>query len=357
MNQPIKDTLSIVDDKRIEWIEEIITPKKLVEKYPLDKKTADFIELSRTATSNIIHLKDPRLLVITGPCSIHNPAEALEYAELLNKVQEINPHLFLVMRTYFEKPRTTVGWKWLLNDPYLDDSCDINSGLEIARNLLLEINKMWIPTAVEFLDTITPQYIGDLVTWWAIWARTTESQEHRKLVSGLSMPVWFKNGTTWDLQIAVDAIKSARWNHSFLSVTKEWRVAKVKTSWNPDGHIILRGWANWTNYDEKSIEETSAKLDKAWIKTWIIVDFSHANSNKNHNNQPIVCQDIANQLEMWNKKIVWVMIESNLNEWNQPLSDNLKYWVSITDACVDWEINDKMLNKLNNASWKRMWNL
>ncbi|MDD2907914.1 MAG: 3-deoxy-7-phosphoheptulonate synthase [Candidatus Gracilibacteria bacterium] len=356
MNQPIKDTLSIVDDKRIEGIEEIITPKKLVEKYPLDQKTADFIELSRNATSNIIHLDDPRLLVITGPCSIHNPEEALEYAELLKKVQEINPHLFLVMRTYFEKPRTTVGWKGLLNDPYLDDSCDINSGLEIARKLLLEINKMGIPTAVEFLDTITPQYIGDLVTWGAIGARTTESQEHRKLVSGLSMPVGFKNGTTGDLQIAVDAIKSARGNHSFLSVTKEGRVAKVKTSGNPDGHIILRGGANGTNYDEKSIEETSTKLDKAGVKTGIIVDFSHANSSKNHNNQPIVCEDIAKQLEIGNKRIVGVMIESNINEGNQPLSDNLKYGVSITDACVDWKTNDEMLARLNNASGKRMGN-
>lgn len=354
MNQPIRDTLSVVDDKRIDEITEIITPKELVERFPLDEKTANFIELSRNATSNIIQLNDPRLLIITWPCSIHNPEEALEYAELLKSVQEKNPHLFLVMRTYFEKPRTTVGWKWLLNDPHLDDSCDIDSGLKIARELLLKINKMWIPTAVEFLDTITPQYIGDLVTWWAIWARTTESQEHRKLVSWLSMPVWFKNGTTWDLQIAVDAIKSARWNHSFLSVTKEWKVAKVKTSWNPDWHIILRGGANWTNYDTENIKTTTAKLDKAWIKTGIIVDFSHANSLKDHRNQPKVCDDVAEQIEAWNKRIVWVMIESNINEWNQPLSDSLKHWVSITDACVNWQTNDEMLDRLNTASWKRI---
>ncbi len=353
MNQPRNDTLSVVDDKRIDEITEIMTPKELVESLPLDEKTADFIELSRNATSNIIHLNDPRLLVITWPCSIHNPDEALEFAELLKWIQEKNPHLFLVMRTYFEKPRTTVGWKWLLNDPHLDDSCDINSGLKIARELLLKINKMWIPTAVEFLDTITPQYIGDLVTWWAIWARTTESQEHRKLVSGLSMPVWFKNWTTWDLQIAVDAIKSARWKHSFLSVTKWWTVAQVRTAGNPDWHIILRGWANWTNYDSKSIEETSQKLDKAWIKTGIVVDFSHANSSKDHRNQPKVCNDIAAQIEAWSKRIVWVMIESNLNEWNQSLSDNLLHWVSITDACVNWQINDEMLDILNTSAWKR----
>ncbi|MDD3144909.1 MAG: 3-deoxy-7-phosphoheptulonate synthase [Candidatus Gracilibacteria bacterium] len=353
MNQPRKDTLSVVDDKRIEEIEEIITPKELVEKFPLDEKTAEFIELSRAATSNIVHLNDPRLLVITGPCSIHNPEEALEYAELLKSIQEKNQHLFLVMRTYFEKPRTTVGWKGLLNDPYLDDSCDIDSGLKIARELLLKINKMGIPTAVEFLDTITPQYIGDLVTWGAIGARTTESQEHRKLVSGLSMPVGFKNGTTGDLQIAVDAIKSARGNHSFLSVTKEGRVAKVKTSGNPDGHIILRGGANGTNYDSENIKATTEKLDKAGIKTGIVVDFSHANSSKNHNNQPIVCEDIAKQIEAGNRRIVGVMIESNINEGNQPLSDSLKHGVSITDACVNWQTNDEMLDRLNSASGKR----
>jgi len=350
------DILSVVDDKRIDEITEIISPKKLVESLPLDQKTAEFIELSRSATSNIINLKDDRLLVITGPCSIHNTEEALEFAQLLKWVQEKNPHLFLVMRTYFEKPRTTVWWKWLLNDPHLDDSCDINSGLQIARELLLKINKMWIPTAVEFLDTITPQYIWDLVTWWAIWARTTESQEHRKLVSGLSMPVWFKNGTTWDIQVAVDAIKSARWRHSFLSVTKQWVVAQVRTAWNPDWHIILRGGSKWTNYDAWSIEETSTKLDKAWVKTGIIVDFSHANSNKDYKNQPKVCDDVAAQIEAWNKKIVWVMIESNLNEWNQSLSDNLLPWVSITDACVNWGTNDKMLDRLNSATWKRKQN-
>lgn len=349
MNQPVKDTLSIVDDMRIEEISEIVTPKELVKKYPLDEKTAEFISVSRIAVSNIINLKDDRLLVITGPCSIHNTEEALEYAKLLQSIQDKNPHLFLVMRTYFEKPRTTVGWKWLLNDPYLDDSCDINTGLEVGRELLLKINQMGIPTAVEFLDTITPQYIGDLVSWWAIGARTTESQEHRKLVSGLSMPVWFKNGTTGDIQIAVDAIKSSRWNHTFLSVTKEGLVAKVKTAGNPDGHMILRGGSTGPNYSQEHISLVDEKLHKAGIKTWIIIDASHANSDKNHKNQPIVSQNIANQIAAWNKKIVWIMIEWNLEEWNQPLSDNLKYWVSITDACVDWETNENMIYELNQS--------
>lgn len=353
MIQPVKDTLSIVDDTRIDDISEIISPKVLVRKYPLDEQTADFITISRNAVSNIINLTDPRLLVITWPCSIHNVDEALDYAKLLKEIQDKNPHLFLVMRTYFEKPRTTVGWKWLLNDPYLDDSCDINAWLEMWRELLLKINQMWIPTAVEFLDTITPQYIWDLVSWWAIGARTTESQEHRKLVSGLSMPVWFKNGTTGDLQIAIDAIKSSKGSHTFLSVTKEWQVAKVRTSGNPDGHIILRGGSDCPNYSSEHIAKVDEKLTKAGVKTGIVVDFSHANSKKDHKNQPLVSHDIAEQIIAGNKKIVGVMIEWNINEGNQPLSDNLKYGVSITDACVDWNTNVQMIDELNNAVWIR----
>lgn len=349
MIQPLKDTSSIVDNKRIDEIEKITSPKTLIEKYPLDENTANFVELSRNAISNIINFKNDKLLVITWPCSIHNVDEALEYAELLKSIKEDNPHLFLVMRTYFEKPRTTVWWKWLLNDPYLDDSCEIDDWLHVARELLLKINKMWIPTAVEFLDTITPQYIWDLVSWWAIWARTTESQEHRKLVSWLSMPVWFKNGTSWDIQIAIDAIKSSKWKHTFLSVTKNWEVAKVTTTWNQDWHIILRWWSSWPNYYQEDIEKTTKILEKNQIKTWIIVDASHGNSNKNYKNQPIVSKDIAEQIVRWNKKIVWIMIEWNLNEWNQPLSDDLLPWVSITDACVNWETNKEMISELNEA--------
>lgn len=356
MNQPINDTLSIVDDTRVDEISEIITPKELIWKYPLDEEIVQFIDLSRKSVSNIINLTDPRLLVITWPCSIHNADEALEYAELLKKIQKNNHHLFLVMRTYFEKPRTTIWWKWLINDPHLDDSCDIKAWLEIARSLLLKINKMWIPTAVEFLDTITPQYIRDLVTWWAIWARTTESQEHRKLVSWLSMPVWFKNWTSWDIQIAIDAIKSASCSHTFLWTTKDWKVARIKTTWNPDWHIILRWWSSWPNYSKEHISEITDKLTKSWITTWIVVDFSHANSGKKHENQPIVCEDVARQIEDWNKKIVWVMIEWNINAWNQSFTpgkddkSKIKPWVSITDACVDWETNMKMIDRLNIAS-------
>lgn len=347
------DITWLTDDKRIESVDEIISPIELINKFQIDSKTADFIELSRKSISNIVNLNDPRLLVITWPCSIHNSTEAILYAEKLQKIKENNPHLFLVMRTYFEKPRTTVGWKWLINDPDCDDSCDIEKWFEIARSLLLKINQMWIPTAVEFLDTITPQYIADLVSWWAIWARTTESQEHRKLVSWLSMPIGFKNWTNWSIQIAIDAIKASVWKHTFLSIAKDWKVAKITSTWNNDSHIILRGGSNWPNYTEAHMKETTEKLQKNWIEKWIIIDFSHANSSKDYKKQIIVCGNIANQISNWNNKIVGVMIEWNLCAWNQKLSDNLLPWVSITDACVDWESNNSMINELNKAVWIR----
>lgn len=345
-----EDITWMTDDNRIDSVDEIISPKELIERFPLDEKTSEFIKTSRMAISNIVNMNDPRLLVISWPCSIHNPAEALEYAEKLKNIKDNNPHLFLVMRTYFEKPRTTIWWKWLINDPDMDDSCDIEKWLDIARKLLLRINQMWIPTAVEFLDTITPQYFADLVSWWAIWARTTESQEHRKLTSWLSMPIWFKNWTNWSIQVAIDAIKAAVWKHTFLSIAKDWKVAKITTIWNSDSHIILRWWSNWPNYDETHIKDIEKKLEKNWINTWIIIDFSHANSWKDYKNQPKVCLDIADQIQNWNRNIVWVMIEWNLNEWNQKISDNLQYWVSITDACVWWEDNKAMISMLENAT-------
>jgi 3-deoxy-7-phosphoheptulonate synthase len=354
-----EDRTSSLDNSRVIQVEQMISPRELIDRYSLTPQIWQFVEMSRKITSDIINLNDPRLLVITWPCSIHNVDEALEYAEFLRKIKDENPHLFLVMRTYFEKPRTTVWWKGLINDPYLDDSCDIEEGLRRSRELLLKINEMWIPTAVEFLDTITPQYFADLVTWWAIWARTTESQEHRKLVSWLSMPVWFKNWTTWDIQIAVDAIWAANWSHSFIWVTKDWNAALIRTKWNPDWHVILRWWSTWPNYDEKSISEVIWKLDKAWIHNWIIIDASHANSNKNHNNQPKVSMDVTKQISNWNRRIVWIMIEWNLNPWNQKFTpwetdiSTLKPWVSITDACVDLGTNNNMIQELNNAVWIR----
>ncbi len=281
-------------------------------------------------------------------------------AEKLKELQEKNPHLFIVMRTYFEKPRTTVGWKWLMNDPHLNNSCDINEWLIRARQLLVDINNMWVPTAVEFLDTITPQYIADLVTWGAIGARTTESQEHRKLVSWLSMPVWFKNWTDWNIKVAIDAVNASKKWHTFLSTTKEWKTAIVKTKWAANSHIILRWWESWPNYDKQSINGAIKKAEDNWIDTWVIVDFSHANSDKDYKNQPIVCKDVANQIRNWNKKIVWVMIESNLKEGAQKYTawinnpKDLEPWVSITDSCVDMKTNEEMLSELNEATWEKM---
>ncbi len=352
----IQDKTSIVDDKRITDIEEITTPESLIKKYPIDHKTENFIESSRQIISDIINLKDERLAVITWPCSINDTSLALEIAKNIVELKETYPNIYPIMRVYFEKPRTTVGWKWLISDPDLDDSCNIDKWLELARELLLKINKMWVPTAVEFLDVINPQYFADLVHWWAIGARTTESQEHRKMASWLSMPVWFKNATNWDTQIAIDAIKSAKWSHSFLSNTKEWKIARITTSWNPDGHIILRWGKNWTNYDRVSVANATEKLEQSNIDTWLVIDFSHANSKKDHKNQPIVSEDVANQIAEWNKKIVGVMIEANIKEWAQshtPWVDNpkdIEYWVSITDKCVDWDTNKKMIEKLDKAT-------
>jgi len=354
------DRTSEIDNFRIQDIEEIITPMELINSIPNDINTIQFIEQSRWIIRNIVNLNDPRLAVITWPCSIHNPDEAIEFAKKLQILQKENPHLYIIMRTYFEKPRTTVWWKGLMNDPDLDDSCDINKWLKIARQLLMDINKMWIPTAVEFLDTITPQYIADLVHWWAIWARTTESQEHRKLVSWLSMPVWFKNWTNWDVQVAIDAVNSSKKPHVFLSTTKEWKTAKVTTMWAPNWHIILRWWSYWSNFDRMSINNATEKAQNNWVDTWIIIDASHANSNKDYKNQPKVTKEVALQIASWNKKIVWIMIEANLCEWAQKHTawknnpKDLQYWVSITDSCIDLKTHDPLLNELNEATWERM---
>jgi len=353
MNETHKKNL---ENTRISSEVDMITPIDLKEKHPIDDETASFIETSREIITNIVNMKDDRLAVITWPCSIHDPKLALEIANKIVILKEQFPNLYPIMRVYFEKPRTIAGWKWLINDPDLDDSCNIEKWLEIARWLLLEINKLWVPTAVEFLDTINPQYFSDLVHWWAIWARTTESQEHRKMASWLSMPIWFKNWTNWDIQIALDAIKSSNWSHSFIWISERWTPATLTTTWNPDSHIILRWWSNWTNYDRMNVWHTSDRMDDANIDTWIIVDLSHANSKKDHNNQPIVSKDVSEQIAEWNKKIVWVMIESNINEWWQshtPWKDNpsdLKYWVSITDKCVNWDTNNEMMTELNQAA-------
>lgn len=346
------DNLKIVNE------EPMITPKELKEKYN-SIEVLKHIEDSRKTISNIIWWNDNRLLVITWPCSIHNTEEWLEYAQKLVQLKEKFPNLYLVMRTYFEKPRTTVWWEWLISDPNLDWSFDINLWLEKARKFLLEINKLWLPTATEFLEPITTQYIADLVSWWAVWARTTESQNHRHMASWLSMPIWFKNATSWDINIARDAIISAKNPHNFLWINNGGCTRIIRTKWNPDSHLILRGWKSWPNYSQKDVKKATEILENAWINTWVVIDASHANSNKDYTKQKIVCEDIAKQLESWNKKIVWVMLESNLKEGNQkfnPLTDNkenLSCWISITDACINLNQTEEILGMLNQATQKR----
>lgn len=354
MNKII-DKLSPADDTNIESVGEIATPKEIINKLPITKEVAEFVETSRLSVANIILWKDKRVFVTVWPCSIHNPKEALEYAKYIKEMQKQFPNLLLVMRVYFEKPRTNVWWKWLINDPNLDWSYDVEAGLEQARALLLEINKMWVPVATEFLDTLSPQYFADLITWWAVWARTTESQLHRELASGLSAPIGFKNGTDWNVDIAINAIKSASSWHNFLWATKGWKIWLIKTTWNKNLHVILRWWKNWTNYDKNSVNQVINELEKNNIDSWIMIDCSHANSEKNHKNQEKVCKYVANQIEAWNKKIMSVMIESNLKEWAQkfdPETDDktkLISWLSITDACVDLETTTNMLSNLDNS--------
>ncbi len=336
----------------------MITPKQLKKKYKA-KKIAEHVSISRKIISDIINWKDDRLLVISWPCSIHDTDEGLEYAKKLAKLQKKFPKLYIVMRTYFEKPRTTVGWEWLISDPELNWNFDIDLWLEKARKFLLEVNKLWLATATEFLEPITTQYIADLVSWWAIWARTTESQTHRHMASGLSMPIGFKNATSGDVNIAKDAIISAQNQHNFLWINNDWCVRKIETIWNADSHLILRWWKSWPNYSKNHIKDASAILENAWIETWIIIDASHANSDKDYTKQKLVCENVAKQLKSWNKKIVWIMLESNLIEGNQkfnPLTDDKKTltcWLSITDACENIKVTEKTLKTLNKAVKKR----
>lgn len=340
-------------------MKKIKTPVLVKKRLLPTEETINNIKKYREITTNIIHKIDERLLVVVWPCSIHDTEEALVYAKKLKRVKEKFPNLFIVMRSYFEKPRTTIWWKWLINDPYLDWSFDIEKWLKKARKLLLEINKMWLPTSTEFLDTISPKYLSDLITWWAIWARTTESQVHRELASSLDSIIWFKNWTTWDIQIAIDAIKSSNNSHCFLWINEKWKIDIINTIWNKSCHIILRWWKNGPNYDKDSIDETSKKLKKEWINTWIMIDVSHANSNKKPENQPIIIKNIAEQIKSWNKEIIWVMIESNIYAWSQsftPWKDkacDLKYWISITDWCISFEETKKVLDILNKAVEKR----
>ncbi len=336
------------DDLNILAIKEIDAPQMIIEQFPRSETATQTTIRARAAIHDILAGKDNRLLVIAGPCSIHDPKSALEYAQRLKGLRdELNADLEILMRVYFEKPRTTVGWKGLINDPDLDGSFNIDQGLRTARELLLQVNDMKLPAACEFLDMTTPQYLADLVSWVAIGARTTESQIHRELASGTSCPVGFKNSTSGDVQIAIDACGSAANPHHFLAVTKGGRSAIASTRGNPDCHVILRGGTT-PNYDAGSVDEACKALEKSGRRPLVMIDASHANSFKNHENQPAVLQDIGQQIAGGDTRIIGVMIESHLIGGAQKLvpGQKLTYGQSITDACIDWETTRTALHEL-----------
>jgi 3-deoxy-7-phosphoheptulonate synthase len=343
------------DDLRIREIKELTPPAHVMREFPCTQAVSDTVFSARQGLHRILHGMDDRLAVVVGPCSIHDPKAALEYAARLKPVRDrLKGDLEIVMRVYFEKPRTTVGWKGLINDPDLDGSFNINKGIRIARELLLEINELGLPAGCEFLDMITPQYIADLVSWGAIGARTTESQVHRELASGLSCPVGFKNGTDGNVKIAVDAIKAASQPHHFLSVTKGGHSAIVSTAGNEDCHVILRG-GKAPNYDAASIAAASQDLAKAGLAQRLMIDTSHANSSKNPQNQPLVAQDIGKQVAGGDPRIVGLMVESHLLAGRQDLvpGQPLTYGQSITDGCIDWDASVTLLEGLALAVQER----
>jgi 3-deoxy-7-phosphoheptulonate synthase len=323
------------------------SPRKVKAALPLTDAASATVAQSRERIIRILRQQDPRLLVVVGPCSIHEERGALEYAKKLNALrQEFSDQMEIVMRVYFEKPRTTIGWKGLINDPHLDGSQDIEAGLKMARKLLLEIIGMGLPAATEFLDPIVPQYTADLVTWAAIGARTTESQTHREMASGISMPVGFKNATDGSLQIAIDAMSAARQPHSFLGIDSDGATSIVRTTGNPDGHVVLRGGRARTNYDAESIRDAEATLRKHGLPPVMMVDCSHANSSKQFARQEDVWRSIIEQRVGGTRALIGVMIESYLSEGAQPFPrpvNELQYGVSITDACVSWETTERML--------------
>ena len=339
------------DDVRIKRIEELAPPGHIMREFSLSESASQVTFNAREAIHRVLHDADDRLVVIIGPCSIHDPAAAIEYAkQLMAEREKYKDTLEIVMRVYFEKPRTTVGWKGLINDPDLNQTFDINKGLRMARKLLLEINELGLPAAVEFLDMISPQYIADLVSWGAIGARTTESQVHRELASGLSCPVGFKNGTDGNVKIAIDAIQAARRPHHFLSVTKAGHSAIVSTNGNEDCHLILRG-GKTPNYDAANVNISCEQIAKGGLPQRIMIDASHANSEKNPERQLPVCENIAEQLAAGDERIFGVMVESNLVGGRQDLVEGqtLTYGQSITDGCINWETSQKVLQILSDG--------
>lgn len=345
------------DDLRIERLRPLLPPAILLEEIPLTEQASTVVWSGREAAADIIHGRDDRLLVVVGPCSIHDIDAAVEYGRKLKvEAERMADDLLLVMRVYFEKPRTTVGWKGLINDPGIDETFEINSGLRLARTLLAQLAEIGIPAGAEFLDTITPQFIADLVAWGAIGARTTESQIHRELASGLSMPVGFKNGTGGSVKIAVDAVRSARHPHHFLSVTKQGIAAIVATRGNEDCHLILRGAGSGPNYDAESVADALAQLEAAAeAPAAIMIDCSHGNSGKDHERQPDVADAVAKQVAGGDKAIRGVMLESHLvagrQNWDGP--EGATYGQSITDACMGWEATTNVLDRLADAVRRR----
>ena len=343
----------LTDNTRIIERHDLITPIELIEKYPISNDVAKLIYGTRNEISNILHGKDDRLLIVCGPCSIHDEESALEYAKKLKsenlKHQE---NLLIVMRVYFEKPRTTVGWKGLINDPDLNNSFDANKGLELARSILKKISEIGLPVGTEFLDPISPQYVADLISWGAIGARTAESQIHRELASGLSCPIGIKNGTTGALKPAIDGIQAANHPHVFFSTTKEGKVQIYKTSGNSDTHIILRGGVN-PNFDEKAVKNVITALTEAEVNESIMIDNSHGNSQKQPKKQIDVTTNVCGQIASGNRFIRGIMLESHLNEGNQKISENLNYGQSITDACMGWEDSVSCLAKYSEAVSER----
>lgn len=339
----------IVDDLRIVAEKPLRSPAELKKALPLSEQGAEFIQRSRAEIADIIHGRDKRFLVVTGPCSIHDPVAAIEYAHRLKALQQqYQDSLYIVMRVYFEKPRTTVGWKGFINDPHLNDSFDLETGLSWGRELLLNIVDLGLPVATEALDPITPQYLSDLISWAAIGARTVESQTHREMASGLSMPVGFKNGTDGNLAVALNALQSAASPHTFFGINQKGEVSLVKTAGNPDGHVILRGGIK-PNYDVDSVNATVAALHKNALPKAIVIDCSHGNSNKDHNRQGIVAEEVLRQRLAGNEAIIGIMLESHLFAGRQNLCDGKaeKYGVSITDACVDWDTNAAILANIH----------
>jgi 3-deoxy-7-phosphoheptulonate synthase len=345
------------DDLRITGLNPLISPAVLAYYLPLNEPASELVASARAQADAILRGDDDRLLAIVGPCSIHDPEAAIEYAAKLKaEAKRLEKDVFVIMRVYFEKPRTTVGWKGLINDPRLDDSFDINHGLRIARGLLLDLANMGVPAGTEFLDTISPQYIADMIAWGAIGARTTESQIHRELASGLSMPVGFKNGTGGSIQIALDAIQSSSRPHHFLSVTKQGVSAIVSTAGNESCHLILRGGKTGPNYDAASIEAAATTLRAHDLAESVMIDCSHGNSLKDYRNQPLVAKSVAEQIAAGSKVITSVMIESNLVEGNQKLAKDLTTLTrgqSVTDACIGWDDTVATLDVLAEAVRQR----